>query len=585
MKYGKLAFFTLSFLFFYHHLNAWDINHGIVHEWSVGVELRPYDIVTLSDGSPWITHQKPDEAGKIFTLNLSDGTPVVYTAPFTANFHTLDRAADDTLWIADYADQIVHFDPLSGIFTPYPLDATIFPLPASPYGVTVAPDGKVWFTCWSDPSIGVLDPGTGPPGTWQRFALPSGGDYPPGVAVEIAFGQERPVWFTIREWAGRKAGFGNLDPDTGHFELWTDPSLFFPDLCCPVPPGYILRTPWALALTSLDPDFLWFTDKTANYLIKAEIVPSPLITREATPLPDIQDTHFFGIDPDGIFWLAAYGSDRIATYDELDDTFGSFPLVTGSNPMGISISPIGEVWWAGAGNNILGTGMGVGRFIPFTDSDGDGIDDGIDTDPGFSNDFDDGITSGFIVDRGDQDLVITEATNPHGVRIIASCSGGADAAMVTGCMPHIRRIRLEACREAILTCDSATIQALVGPLVVTLDGGIVVTVPSEAKVTITNITDGHFKVENSGQKGTVTLVYKDQVTELNPGESIGGGVDRFCPCAGPWKNHGKYVSCAAKTAKVYLKAGVITKKIKAAIVREAAQSSCGKQMIQGRGKK
>ncbi|RWX45759.1 Thrombospondin type 3 repeat-containing protein [Candidatus Electrothrix aarhusensis] len=61
----------------------------------------------------------------------------------------------------------------------------------------------------------------------------------------------------------------------------------------------------------------------------------------------------------------------------------------------------------------------------------------------------------------------------------------------------------------------------------------------------------------------------------------GCSIEQLCPCEGPreinrvWKNHGKYVSCTAKTAGNFVKQGLITTVEKDAIVSEAAQSECG----------
>lgn len=50
-----------------------------------------------------------------------------------------------------------------------------------------------------------------------------------------------------------------------------------------------------------------------------------------------------------------------------------------------------------------------------------------------------------------------------------------------------------------------------------------------------------------------------------------------CPCSGPWKNHGKYVSCVAQEAGALVDAGDITDDEKDEIVAIAAESSCGRR--------
>jgi hypothetical protein len=59
--------------------------------------------------------------------------------------------------------------------------------------------------------------------------------------------------------------------------------------------------------------------------------------------------------------------------------------------------------------------------------------------------------------------------------------------------------------------------------------------------------------------------------------SSGCSIDQICPCAGPWKNHGKYVSCVVKAAKSFYKKGLITKQVKQSTIKAAAKSTCGKK--------
>ena len=59
-------------------------------------------------------------------------------------------------------------------------------------------------------------------------------------------------------------------------------------------------------------------------------------------------------------------------------------------------------------------------------------------------------------------------------------------------------------------------------------------------------------------------------------EGSGCDVDQICPCAGPWNNHGEYVSCVNNATQICLNAGEITPAEKDAIVSTAAGSNCGK---------
>jgi len=68
-------------------------------------------------------------------------------------------------------------------------------------------------------------------------------------------------------------------------------------------------------------------------------------------------------------------------------------------------------------------------------------------------------------------------------------------------------------------------------------------------------------------------------------DSEGCSIAQICPCENDWKNHGKYVSCVAHAAEVFLEAGLITTEAeKDAIVSTAAKSDCGKKANPGKGK-
>lgn len=53
-------------------------------------------------------------------------------------------------------------------------------------------------------------------------------------------------------------------------------------------------------------------------------------------------------------------------------------------------------------------------------------------------------------------------------------------------------------------------------------------------------------------------------------------VDGPCPCAGDWRNHGKYVSCVVDATNALKSAGLISGAHAGAIRSAAAASSCGR---------
>ncbi len=65
-------------------------------------------------------------------------------------------------------------------------------------------------------------------------------------------------------------------------------------------------------------------------------------------------------------------------------------------------------------------------------------------------------------------------------------------------------------------------------------------------------------------------------TTTGPVDAAGCSIDQLCPCAGPWQNHGKYVSCVAHAGNALVTAGLITDAQRSVLVSAAGQSDCGK---------
>jgi streptogramin lyase len=120
---------------------------------------------------------------------------------------------------------------------------------------------------------------------------------------------------------------GRLDPATGVFDLWTsgfeDPFV----------------TPFGIAVVD---NFVWFHDHGANLLVRFD--PSSETFAFFDTLPDLQDSHFFAVDTNGVFWMTAFVSSAIGTFDPATEVFDYLSLSNSeANPMGISISPTSDL--------------------------------------------------------------------------------------------------------------------------------------------------------------------------------------------------------------------------------------------------
>jgi hypothetical protein len=64
-----------------------------------------------------------------------------------------------------------------------------------------------------------------------------------------------------------------------------------------------------------------------------------------------------------------------------------------------------------------------------------------------------------------------------------------------------------------------------------------------------------------------------------PVDGNGCSIPQICPCDGPWKNHGEYVSCVDSALDEFLEHGWITEEQRREMHRAAAQSECGKKIV------
>jgi len=80
------------------------------------------------------------------------------------------------------------------------------------------------------------------------------------------------------------------------------------------------------------------------------------------------------------------------------------------------------------------------------------------------------------------------------------------------------------------------------------------------------------------EDGDGVLDAEDACLSTPIGEAVdeeGCAISQLCPCDNDWKNHGKYVSCVAKTSKSFVRLGLISKAERREIVSDAARSFCG----------
>jgi virginiamycin B lyase len=272
-----------------------DPSTGVVTEFPVPTpDSEPSDIVSGPDGALWFTEFRAGKIARITTAGVVTAEyPIPSTGPYFDVFtfsltsstgpRGITVGPDGNLWFAEFnANQIGRLDPDTGVISEFPI-----PTPDSrPVGITVGPDGNVWFTEPIGSNIGRITP----TGVITEFPLPTGS---PGVftsnrPIGITLGPDGNLWFA----ENMANQIGRLDPDTG------------------------LITEFPLPTADSGPNFidtgsdgaLWFTQSNANQI--GRITTNGSVREFAIPTPD-SFPHGLAAGPDGDIWFTAAEANHI----------------------------------------------------------------------------------------------------------------------------------------------------------------------------------------------------------------------------------------------------------------------------------
>jgi parallel beta-helix repeat protein len=175
-------------------------------------------------------------------------------------------------------------------------------------------------------------------------------------------------------------------------------------------------------------------------------------------------------DVQGVVWPGTGNIDADPTFADADGRLspGSPCIDAGNNgAVGVTTDLDGNPRIAdGDLNGVPVVDMGAYEYAWPDDADADGIKDSVDTAPlVYSNDFAQGSTSGTIVERGDQTVLVADAPDPDGVKIEASASGGPAPAQVSVCGGAA--FTLDAGDAVVATCASIDIAVVQGTVEIT----------------------------------------------------------------------------------------------------------------------
>ena len=286
----------------------------------------PASIAAGPDGSVWFTEGNGDlENGTRFGRVTPTGVITDFSIPALlcwAGFGLLGdivTGSDGNLWIAEYSGSKIWRTTTTGVMTSFPLSAG-----SSPLGMTLGPDGNLWFTeRFANYRIGKITP----TGLITEFSIPTSGSWP----YYIAAGPDGALWFT--ENAASKIGRITTGGVITEFSL---------------PPSG-LGDP--LGITAGTDGNLWFTESNANRI--ARITTGGIITEFPVPTSGASPI-LITSGPDGNLWFAErYGNQigRVTTAGVVTEF--SVPTAN-SQPYAITVGPDCNLWFTEAFANKVG---------------------------------------------------------------------------------------------------------------------------------------------------------------------------------------------------------------------------------------
>jgi streptogramin lyase len=200
---------------------------------------------------------------------------------------------------------------------------------STPRGITVGPDGNLWFTESGANKIAQITI-TGGVSTASEYAVTTASSGP----LQIVTGPDGDLWFTENS--------GNNVGEVTTLGVVTE-----------YKPATTGSAPFGITVGS--DSNLWFTEagKTIGRVTTAGIISEyPVLTAGSNP---------FGITsgPDGNLWIAEYSGNKIGKMSTAGVLVAEYPAFSGggSNPWGITTGPDGNIWY---------TEYGVGRIGKMT---------------------------------------------------------------------------------------------------------------------------------------------------------------------------------------------------------------------------
>jgi len=309
--------------------------------WVIGTKFGPFlsQIINFTVGAaPRVVLNTTSSLGSIVVdrhgkVWFAGGSGVGYYDPVTKTAQNVTSLqeyswfiatdATDRLWVTLDSNKIAMYDPSSGQNTIYPVSTPRAVL----QGITVAPDGMIWFAEAGAGKLGRLDPNTA---TITEYSSPLKLVAP----IQVAVDKSNIVWFTDH---GTNE-FGSFNPNTKEWRKY--PIGYCPGASCSV------GLPNAIFVDQNGK--VWFSEHLAGRIAKYDpesgiiaeyIIPTPIGSAKS----EFAFSWWTSPGPNNLVWFTAFG-------------YGEVGYVNASVPVPISIST----------NADLTLPWGSSRTIPVT---------------------------------------------------------------------------------------------------------------------------------------------------------------------------------------------------------------------------
>lgn len=257
-------------------LGRLDPTTGETHEVPLGEGARPHGVIVGPDGAAWVTD------GGLNAIVRVDGTTEAvkaYPLPEGTDDSNLNTAAfdnDGVLWFTGQEGIYGRLDPKVGT-----VEVFQAPKGRGPYGITVTPDGGIYYASLAGSYVGRIDPAT----TEATILQPP---TPDQGARRVWADSKGRVW--VSQWNSGKVAV--YDPAAGSWMEW-------------VVPG---EEPHAYAVYVDENDDVWLTEFVSNAILRFD---PDTETFETFPIPShgaaVRQLHGRA----GEVWGAESGTDKL----------------------------------------------------------------------------------------------------------------------------------------------------------------------------------------------------------------------------------------------------------------------------------